>query len=910
MPASYDTNREPVPQVSASTDALYDRLEREKERRAKLIAMKAEAEDDLISFVRMFWPVLEPSKPLIEGWVLEAIADVLMAITDGHMKKVCINVPPGSSKSSMLNVLWPAWEWGPQNMPHLRYLSLSYSTSVPERDNIRFARVIKDPVYQRLWGDRVDVTRDGMETVENRATGWKRVTSTGGGVTGWRGDRLLMDDVDNPSNVESEAVRETTIRFVREIMPSRLNSLEDSAVINLQQRTHEDDATGTLIKTGQDYQFLCIPMEFDPLRIYPVVLRRDDDGEPSQTWVDPRSLDEHGRQLSGLVTNARGELKVEFGSPMSKAEGTLAWPDLFPPEEVIKTKARLGPYAWDSQYQQYPGVRGGGIIRRDWWNLWPDEVWPALGTVIVSVDTAVEEGPKNDWNAMTAWGAFAGDSGEPLLLMLDAWRVRCPLAELVDKVATVCKRRQADYLLIEHKTRGRDLHDEIARLYQNASWQTVLVKVEVGKVSRMKAVQGLFSGDYRKDVVTGVESWENGMIYAPDKDWAAEVMDEVSAFPYGGHDDYCFVAGTMIATRAGPTPIEALAPGDEVLTPVGWRRVVAAGFTGRAVITARVGLQGTAGHPVFELDKGYQPLYKVADRMKVGRSSLCGLIQTILLTPWSSMASLIDGWEDSADTISRSQRRMLAALVLRASMSPSGNTLPDQGFRMVMKSTIGMATLSIAILRIWSAYRKACIVAYLRGVPAAMRCWLTSHPFGRKRRSGINPTMGGLGIDNTQPRHWRKVASRGITFARTAARLLSPKTNALHSVQTPVCSSLTGVRNTLRLEISPATTAARCSPLLVLDPNTVASPVRIAPLKQGGGGASDREAVFNLSVEWPHCYYANGVLVHNCDTVSMALGWVRKNGVVLRKSEFEEAELERNRYRKPVGVPYAIGRRA
>jgi len=783
--------------------------------RLKLLkAQKAEAEDSLLAFVRLFWRVLEPEKPLVEGWLLELLTDTLMAITDGHLTRVGINVVPGSMKSSLLNVLWPAWEWGPQNMPHLRYLSVSYSRIVPERDNIRFARLINDPVYQSLWGDRVKLVREGTEVVENSATGSKRVTSTGGSITGLRGDRLLLDDLNNPMDVESDEVRQTTERFVREIMPDRLNDLNESAIINLQQRTHEQDATGILLEHGQDYTFICVPMEFDPLRARPVVLRRHEDGSPDVVWQDPRGLDEDGEPLDGLYTTERGELRVRDGSPMARAEGALCWPERFPRDAVIKLQAIKGPYAWDcnpyeapilmadltlkplgeievgdeivgfeadcdprrdgekfarrrllktvvrdihsavrpvvritldsgrvirctpnhkwytgrspndathpvyapakvgrplmrvcdpelpqltepddfrlagwlggffdgegtvsvqhrrvdakqptaiisfaqtvernlnlceklehalthfqfiwgvsikgaerrnplrmywlkrgglpvyqrflhiaqpakwrnriinnalrsgfiqarervvsietdgedtvyglttdtgnyvvwglassnSQFQQFPGVRGGGIIRKDWWKLWARDDYPELGTVIIGVDTAVEEGNQNDYNACQAWGAFAGLNGEPLMLLLDAWRARLPLAQLVARIAETCRRRNADYLLIEHKTRGRDVHDEIVRLYQSATWQTILVKAEVSKVSRLKAVEHLFSGDYRKDP-NGVESWSGGLVYAPDRDFADAVINEVASFPYGAHDDQVDVTSMVL----------------------------------------------------------------------------------------------------------------------------------------------------------------------------------------------------------------------------------------------------------------------------------------------------------------------------------------------------------------------------
>lgn len=546
-----------------ATVSLQDRVaaaaQAELDRRAKDISRKEEAEASLLAFVRMFWRVLEPDTKLIEGWVLDALCETLMAITDGHITRICINVPPGSMKSSLLNVLWPAWEWGPQNMPHLRYLSVSYNSDIPERDNLRFTRVISDPVYQSMWGDRVKLVREGAALVENHHTGWKRTTSTDGGTTGWRGDRILLDDMNNPKSVESDAVRKGTNIFIREVMPDRLNSLRDSVIVNLQQRTHEDDATGTIIKYGRGYQFLCIPMEFDPLRMMPLVLRRDDNGDAIQVWNDPRGLDSNGNLLEGLYTDpVRDTLKVRPGSPMAHAEGTLCWPERFGSKEVMDLKSEKGEYAWAGQYQQMPQPRGGGIIRHDWWQLWARPSYPPLGTVVASLDTSIKEGEKNDYNALTVWGAFAeGNDPYPRLILIDAWRIRCSLAELVQKTAETCSDRKVDVLLIEDKARGTDVAAEIARQYaSDVTWDTQLIPVNGrgsfagDKEARLRAVSVMFSGDVRKVPKPGapppppgergetIDVWSGGLIFEPGTSWSREVVEEVCSFPTAAHDDY------------------------------------------------------------------------------------------------------------------------------------------------------------------------------------------------------------------------------------------------------------------------------------------------------------------------------------------------------------------------------------
>jgi hypothetical protein len=82
----------------------------------------------LLNFVRYFWHALEPrDRKLVDGWPLEAICDHLEALTFGDIpsNRLLMNVPPGFMKSLLTDVFWPAWEWGPCNMPHMRYVAFA-----------------------------------------------------------------------------------------------------------------------------------------------------------------------------------------------------------------------------------------------------------------------------------------------------------------------------------------------------------------------------------------------------------------------------------------------------------------------------------------------------------------------------------------------------------------------------------------------------------------------------------------------------------------------------------------------------------------------------------------------------------------------------------------------------------------
>jgi hypothetical protein len=145
-------------------------------------------------------------------------------------------------KSLLVNVFWPAWEWGPCNMPYLRYVAFSYSDTLTTRDNNKMVRLIQSPGYQQLWGDRFKMVKTGERRIENDQTGYKIATSVGGVSTGERGDRILLDDPHNVIKAESDLEREKTVRFVRESMSNRLNDEQSAIVV--------EDTTSQIFRWG------------------------------------------------------------------------------------------------------------------------------------------------------------------------------------------------------------------------------------------------------------------------------------------------------------------------------------------------------------------------------------------------------------------------------------------------------------------------------------------------------------------------------------------------------------------------------------------------------------------------------------------------------------------------------------
>lgn len=459
---------------------------------------KDACERSLAEFVKVFWPVMEPSTPLVWGWTMDAICQHLEAVTDGRITRLIINVPPGFSKSSLLNVFWCAHEWGPKRMPHLRYISTSYSYSLTQRDNIRFRRIIMSEKYKKYWGDVFGPSHDQFTTtkVANDKTGWKLATSLAGVTTGERGNRVLIDDGNNVMESESPQVLETTNMWVREVMPDRLNNIEKDAIVNIQQRTAENDVTGTLLSLNLGYEHLMIPMEYDP----------DRHCTTSIGWTDPR-----------------------------KKEGELAFPERFPLDAVQKLRRAKGEFAWASQYAQSPSPRGGGIIPLKTWRIYGDTKYPAnpaykdfpnMEYIVAGLDTAYTEAQENDYSALVVFGLYRDQYWMPKIMLMHAWQERLKIHDLVTKVNKSCERYQVDRLLIEDKAAGHSVQQELARLFRKRQFGIELVHAKGDKVARAYSVQHLFT---------------EGMIYAPwdgeFKDWARLVMNQLAVLPKGAHDD-------------------------------------------------------------------------------------------------------------------------------------------------------------------------------------------------------------------------------------------------------------------------------------------------------------------------------------------------------------------------------------
>jgi predicted phage terminase large subunit-like protein len=162
---------------------------------ADVLAIEREAcRRSLATFVREAWDVLEPGTPYVHGWHVEAICEHLEAVTRGEINRLLINIPPGTMKSTLTSVFWPAWEWGPAGMPFRRFIGTSHEGSLATRDARKMRMLVTSEWYQERWP--VVLSKDQSEKInfENQARGFRQACPVRS-MTGKRGHCLTGDAI-------------------------------------------------------------------------------------------------------------------------------------------------------------------------------------------------------------------------------------------------------------------------------------------------------------------------------------------------------------------------------------------------------------------------------------------------------------------------------------------------------------------------------------------------------------------------------------------------------------------------------------------------------------------------------------------------------------------------------------------
>lgn len=454
-------------------------------------------------FTRRAWRHFDP-QPYQHGWHMDAVGEHLEAAASGEIKRLLINVPPGTSKSTLTCVTFPAWLWGPAGWPSAKFIGASYESTLASRDNRRTRQLIQTDWYQRRWPCELVSDQNEKTYFENDKMGFRQ-SSAVTAMTGRRADFVVWDDPLSPEKAYSEPHRETAVRVFQETLPLRLVSPELSVIVINMQRLHEGDVSGHILENDYGYTHLCLPMEFEP----------DRKCYTNIGWEDPRT-----------------------------EEGELLMPSRFPKEVVERDKKVMGSFATAGQFQQRPSPRGGGMFKRHWFEI--KEAAPAGVRWIRGWDLAATDDP----SAARTAGVKVGVHGEGSKRTFWVGNVVKGQLGPADVEKLIAQTAALDGELVE----GSLPQDPGAG---GKAWAQALVTAAAGYTYRKSPETG--------DKVTRAQPFaaqaEAGNVYLIKGDWNEEYLDELTTFPAGKFKDQVDASSRAfmaLAKPSAPTPLVGL----------------------------------------------------------------------------------------------------------------------------------------------------------------------------------------------------------------------------------------------------------------------------------------------------------------------------------------------------------------
>lgn len=537
---------------------------------------------------------------------------------------------------------------------------------------------------------------------------------------------------------------------------------------------------------------------------------------------------------------------IGFTDPRTE-DGELLFPERFSEAQVSEMERTMGSFATAGQLQQRPMPRGGGLFKSDWIQHW-DKLPERFDAAVISWDMTFKESATSDFVVGQVWGRKDG-----AFYLVDQFRGRWDFVKSLEQfVAAARKYPRITRKLIEDKANGPAIISALKR-----------------KVTGIIPITPKESKEARANAVTTL--WEARNVYLPPPDrypWVAQdFIPELLAFPSGAHDDQCFAAGTLIATPWGDRPIESLKAGDHVITPMGIKRVLVAGMTGEAETITKYGITATKDHPFLTRKGRFKAFCQVTENECLGLT-LRQMTEASILIPSSSTASRIGFYRKDVIT-SASQPRTRGGKARKACTSPSGrNTLGKKSLP-AGKFTIRMATRLITNSATLSAYRAANTlrrsISILKGFVETLTGSGLSRPLGTEVRLDAL----GTGSTRSNPR-----PSKNAT-ASVAGSSSSQKESTLNiALGNAKSNTVTTTMRSRKTEL--AWSAEQTSQLSSARTGKEALS-RVAENVEPSGESGSRQPVFNLTIEDAHCFYANGLLVHNCDAMTQALTDLNKH---------------------------------
>lgn len=433
-------------------------------------------EADLLTFTAVMFRA-RMAQSFLVNWHHEQIADALMSVYRGEVRNLCINMPPGGTKTELAVIHFMAWCFA--RNPHCRFLHLSGSAELAALNSATVKEILELDEFQSLWPRQISQDTRAKSRwnidVGGKTAGGVYATSTGGQVTGFRAGyirpgfsgAIIIDDPLKSDDIWSQAKRDAANRKLTGTIRSRRASSEHTPIIMIMQRLHEDDPASHAL--AGDFA-----AEFTHIEIQGV--QNEGTSEEYSYWEAKESL-----------------------------------------ASMLELKER-DPYTFYAQYQQRPTPPGGAMIKTDWIQRYVS-LPGSLHTLLFVMDTALKTAERNDFSVLSVFG-FDGVGVYVMDVERNKWEVPDLLVQTTAFLTRYRPRRPSKLrvrgVLIEDKASGTGLIQSLRRDEALRDMPIIPVQRNTDKVSRVN------------DILPFLRA---GRLFVPESaPWLAAYLGELAAF--------------------------------------------------------------------------------------------------------------------------------------------------------------------------------------------------------------------------------------------------------------------------------------------------------------------------------------------------------------------------------------------
>lgn len=417
-----------------------------------------------------------------------------------------INIPPGTTKSTIFSEMLPAWVWTTKFNRRFyttktdyyvkavsgffaSFICASYSGPVSLSLAQKSLDIVSSEKYKLYFPElRVREEKGARSSFQIQKYshakciwingGERFATSIGGSATGMHADFIIVDDPLNPKEAASDSGVKTANEWMTETIPTRKTDKAVTPIILVMQRLHQADPTGNLLENRKDtVKHIKLPA----LKI-------------TGTDILPKELEE--KYVNGLLDPVRLSNDI-----------------------LKKTEADLGQYAFHAQFQQEPTPPQGGMFK------------------IKKLQKVEDLNGLEIKRKVRYWDKAGSDDKN------SAWTVGVLMAILADGrfIVLDVKRRRYKYEQRERFIRRT--------AEQDGSRVAIWIEQEGGsggKESAASTIKNLAGYSIRAETCTGDKvtradpysvQVNEGNVLLLDAEWNQEYLEELRFFPYSKYKD-------------------------------------------------------------------------------------------------------------------------------------------------------------------------------------------------------------------------------------------------------------------------------------------------------------------------------------------------------------------------------------